>query len=88
MCVFLGNWSEMNIQVFMPGSSKQTGSRRASVRGYRNDGHRGNALDPAILEEAGVDVTEAIVAVTNDDETNDWVRCLPNVMALNEQLLW
>ncbi|MEC7463247.1 MAG: Trk system potassium transporter TrkA, partial [Pseudomonadota bacterium] len=30
----------------------------------------GNALDPAILEEAGVDVTEAIVAVTNDDETN------------------
>ena len=30
----------------------------------------GNALDPAILEEAGVAVTEAIVAVTNDDETN------------------
>ncbi len=30
----------------------------------------GNALDPEILEEAGVAVTEAIVAVTNDDETN------------------
>ncbi|MEX2455331.1 MAG: Trk system potassium transporter TrkA [Rhodospirillaceae bacterium] len=30
----------------------------------------GNALDPDILEEAGVAVTEAIVAVTNDDETN------------------
>ena len=30
----------------------------------------GNALDPEILEEAGVGVTEAIVAVTNDDETN------------------
>jgi trk system potassium uptake protein len=30
----------------------------------------GNALDPAILEEAGGAVTEAIVAVTNDDETN------------------
>ena len=30
----------------------------------------GNALEPAILEEAGVGVTEAIVAVTNDDETN------------------
>ena len=30
----------------------------------------GNALEPTILEEAGVAVTEAIVAVTNDDETN------------------
>lgn len=30
----------------------------------------GNALEPSILEEAGVAVTEAIVAVTNDDETN------------------
>ncbi len=30
----------------------------------------GNALEPDILEEAGVGVTEAIVAVTNDDETN------------------
>ena len=30
----------------------------------------GNALEPTILEEAGVAATEAIVAVTNDDETN------------------
>ena len=30
----------------------------------------GNGLDPGILEEAGVSVTEAIIAVTNDDETN------------------
>ncbi len=30
----------------------------------------GSALDPEILEEAGVGNTEAIVAVTNDDETN------------------
>jgi trk system potassium uptake protein TrkA len=30
----------------------------------------GSALEPPILEEAGVAVTEAIVAVTNDDETN------------------
>jgi trk system potassium uptake protein len=30
----------------------------------------GNALAPTILGEAGVAVTEAIVAVTNDDETN------------------
>ena len=30
----------------------------------------GNALDPEILDEAGVAMTEAIVAVTNDDETN------------------
>lgn len=30
----------------------------------------GDALDPEVLEEANVGVTEAIVAVTNDDETN------------------
>lgn len=30
----------------------------------------GSALDPEILEEAGVGDTEAFVAVTNDDETN------------------
>ena len=30
----------------------------------------GSALDPEILEEAGVGNTEAFVAVTNDDETN------------------
>ena len=30
----------------------------------------GDTLDPDILEEANVSVTEAIVAVTNDDETN------------------
>ncbi len=30
----------------------------------------GDALDPDILHEANVGVTEAIVAVTNDDETN------------------
>ena len=31
---------------------------------------RGDTLDPEILEEANVAATEAIVAVTNDDETN------------------
>ncbi len=30
----------------------------------------GDALDPDILQEANVSVTEAIIAVTNDDETN------------------
>ncbi len=30
----------------------------------------GDVLDPAILEEAGVAQAEAVVAVTNDDETN------------------
>jgi trk system potassium uptake protein TrkA len=36
----------------------------------------GDALDPNILEEAHVGVTEAIVAVTNDDETNILVSLL------------
>jgi trk system potassium uptake protein TrkA len=36
----------------------------------------GDALDPEILEEAHVGVTEAIVAVTNDDETNILVSLL------------
>ena len=30
----------------------------------------GDVLDPEIMEEAGVDQTETVVAVTNDDETN------------------
>jgi len=30
----------------------------------------GNALDPELLHEANVSVTEAMIAVTNDDETN------------------
>jgi trk system potassium uptake protein TrkA len=36
----------------------------------------GDALDPEVLEEAHVGVTEAIVAVTNDDETNILVSLL------------
>ena len=36
----------------------------------------GDALDPEILEEANVAATEAIVAVTNDDETNILVSLL------------
>ena len=46
---------------------------RARLAGTRLPGTtviHGNALDPDILEEAGVGTTEAIVAVTNDDETN------------------
>jgi voltage-gated potassium channel Kch len=48
----------------------------ANVLNWQRPGFRkttvihGNALEPSILEEAGVAVTEAIVAVTNDDETN------------------
>jgi len=30
----------------------------------------GDVIDPEILDEAGVDESEAIIAVTNDDETN------------------
>jgi trk system potassium uptake protein TrkA len=36
----------------------------------------GDALDPEVLEEAHVGVTEAIIAVTNDDETNILVSLL------------
>jgi trk system potassium uptake protein TrkA len=50
--------------------ANREGAERAARRLPETTVINGNALEPSILEEAGVGVTEAIVAVTNDDETN------------------
>ena len=50
--------------------ANKQGAERAAEHLPETTVINGNALEPAILEEAGVAVTEAIVAVTNDDETN------------------
>jgi trk system potassium uptake protein len=45
-------------------------SQRAALANPSVTVLNGDALDPEILHEANVAVTEAIIAVTNDDETN------------------
>lgn len=50
-------------------ASRERAERAASLLPETTVLH-GSILDPEILEEAGVAHTEAIVAVTNDDETN------------------